>query len=140
MGHSLGGGIAALMAHTLHDTPALLERLGQPYVSATTFGCPPVMTYELALKCAPYVRSLVLGHGGNRGDGCAWGDGVHGQIVCLEKCCAWGCLPVVHSANVPYPLHLRIKQVVRIRKGIRKVTGKGEGRSKRIHFRATYPS
>eukprot|EP00798_Chlamydomonas_sp_ICE-L_P019483 gene19484-26144_t len=62
VGHSLGGGTAALMATTLRSTPALLARLGNPHVHATTIGCPPVMTYELALSCVPYVRSMVCDH------------------------------------------------------------------------------
>ena len=60
-GHSLGGGVAALMCYTLRNSPSLQDRLGATAgrVFATTFGCPPVMTLELSLACADFVTSVV---------------------------------------------------------------------------------
>ena len=63
-GHSLGGGVAALMAYTMRNSPSLQARLGSSAgrVMATTFGCPPVMTADLAVGCSSYVTSVVLAH------------------------------------------------------------------------------
>ena len=63
-GHSLGGGVAALMCYMLRNSPSLQARLGASaaLVTATTFGCPPVMTLELSLSCQGYVTSVVNSH------------------------------------------------------------------------------
>ena len=61
MGHSLGGGIAALIAYCLVNDSVLRYRLGQAVrVNATTFGAPPVMTAELSWACEDFVTSVVL--------------------------------------------------------------------------------
>lgn len=60
IGHSLGGGVAALIATLLRTQHK--ERLTAALckgVSAVGFGTPPVVTRELAEGCAPFVRTLV---------------------------------------------------------------------------------
>lgn len=60
LGHSMGGGVAALAAHLLRNTPELRARLaGASGVMATGFGTPPVMTRELADAAAAYTRTVV---------------------------------------------------------------------------------
>lgn len=56
MGHSLGGGTAALL------TMMLRER-GGPFAGATclALACPSCMTLELARSCADYVTTVVNG-------------------------------------------------------------------------------
>ncbi|KAG1669859.1 hypothetical protein FOA52_012447 [Chlamydomonas sp. UWO 241] len=61
-GHSLGGGIAALIACTLKSSAGVLESLGSPPVIATTFGAPPVMSEDLARGCSGYITSVVHAH------------------------------------------------------------------------------
>jgi len=60
-GHSLGGGVAAVLAMLLREPegcpPAVAGR-----VSCVALGCPAVMTTNLADACRSYVTSLVLRH------------------------------------------------------------------------------
>jgi alpha-beta hydrolase superfamily lysophospholipase len=62
IGHSLGGGVSSLVAHSLRTDPAHRARLTAALcrgVFATGFGTPPVLTRELAEGCAAYTRTLV---------------------------------------------------------------------------------
>ncbi|WIA19869.1 hypothetical protein OEZ85_005771 [Tetradesmus obliquus] len=63
LGHSLGGGVAALAAYLLRNTAELRSRLAQASgVVATGFGTPPIMTKELAESASSYTRTLVHNH------------------------------------------------------------------------------
>ncbi|KAF6261706.1 Alpha/Beta hydrolase protein [Scenedesmus sp. NREL 46B-D3] len=63
LGHSLGGGVAALAAYLLRNTAELRGKLTQASgVVATGFGTPPIMTKELADKASGYTRTLVHNH------------------------------------------------------------------------------
>eukprot|EP00775_Hariotina_reticulata_P013274 gene13274-13405_t len=60
VGHSLGGGVAALIAYQLRNCPSLRARLsGASGVMASGYGTPPVMTRELAVATGGYIRTLV---------------------------------------------------------------------------------
>lgn len=61
LGHSLGGGVAALIATLLRqgEHKARLTAALCKGVDAVGFGTPPVVTRGLAEKCAPFVRTLV---------------------------------------------------------------------------------
>ena len=56
VGHSLGGGTAALLT-------MMLREKGGPFAGATclALACPSCMTLELARSCGDYVTSLVHG-------------------------------------------------------------------------------
>ncbi|KAG7675249.1 hypothetical protein Ndes2437A_g00453 [Nannochloris sp. 'desiccata'] len=58
-GHSLGGGVAALLCMLLRDRGGAAEGLGSVY--AITVGSAAVMSESLAAICEEYVISLVLG-------------------------------------------------------------------------------
>ncbi|GAX79385.1 hypothetical protein CEUSTIGMA_g6827.t1 [Chlamydomonas eustigma] len=59
VGHSLGGGVAALMCYIMRNSLVMKGKLGHALITATTFGCPPVMTLGLALECRSYITSVV---------------------------------------------------------------------------------
>jgi pimeloyl-ACP methyl ester carboxylesterase len=58
-GHSLGGGVAAVLAMLLREPNGCPESL-QERVSCVALGCPAVMTTNLSDACHSYVTSLVL--------------------------------------------------------------------------------
>lgn len=60
IGHSLGGGVAALLCYMPHNAPqfsALSKQVKR--IMCTGFGTPPVMTPELAQGCGDYIRTMV---------------------------------------------------------------------------------
>lgn len=59
LGHSLGGGVAALIAMLLRGTPELRQQLGGAAVTAVTFATPPVVTGDLAESCRGFVTCVV---------------------------------------------------------------------------------
>lgn len=59
VGHSLGGGVASLMALLLHTDSAYVNALGGARVTCTGFGVPPVVSADLADSCAAYVTTIV---------------------------------------------------------------------------------
>jgi hypothetical protein len=60
VGHSLGGGVASLIAMLLSGTPELSSRLGAgTRVSAITYAAPPVATEDLAKQSAQSITSVV---------------------------------------------------------------------------------
>lgn len=59
VGHSLGGGVAALAACMLRNVPELASQLGGAAVRAVTYATPPVMTAEIAAACRPYITTIV---------------------------------------------------------------------------------
>jgi len=59
VGHSLGGGIAALAACYLNWDPKLAQRLPGTRVTAVTFASPPVLTKELASEAKGFVRAII---------------------------------------------------------------------------------
>ncbi|MEW5310035.1 MAG: hypothetical protein WDW38_001868 [Sanguina aurantia] len=61
VGHSMGGGVAALMAHLLHNDASLLPDCRNE-ITATAFAPPGVMCPHAAARCATYVTSVILEH------------------------------------------------------------------------------
>jgi pimeloyl-ACP methyl ester carboxylesterase len=61
IGHSLGGGVAALLACLLREGPEATAALAgaRPRVSALGYGSPPVMSSELAARCSGFIHTLV---------------------------------------------------------------------------------
>jgi predicted alpha/beta hydrolase len=61
VGHSMGGGVAALAAYALRTDAALAARLGEGVgVTAVGISTAACMTPELAAKVAPFVTTLVM--------------------------------------------------------------------------------
>ncbi|KAF5829455.1 hypothetical protein DUNSADRAFT_16052 [Dunaliella salina] len=59
VGHSLGGGVAALAACYLNWDPQLSQRLPGTRVTAVTFASPPVLTKELASQAKGFIRAII---------------------------------------------------------------------------------
>lgn len=56
-GHSLGAGAASLVAPLLRSrNPMLIEKNS---IQVRAFACPPVLNYESAIACSPFVTTIV---------------------------------------------------------------------------------
>ncbi|KAI8471651.1 MAG: hypothetical protein J3K34DRAFT_505946 [Monoraphidium minutum] len=65
IGHSLGGGVGALVAHILRTEPAYVQRLSAALcrgVRGVGLGTPPIFSRELAEGCGPFFTTLVHNH------------------------------------------------------------------------------
>lgn len=96
LGHSLGGGVAALAACMLRGVPELSAKLGGASVTAFAFAAPPVVTEDVAAKAAPFVTTVINNVGGTvepgqvacKGQGAALCRG-GGATLCFGRCTAW---------------------------------------------------
>ena len=62
-GHSLGGGVAALLGILLkHHMPLLRLPISQNRLKVLTYGCPPVVNMMAANRAANYITSVVNNH------------------------------------------------------------------------------
>jgi len=63
IGHSLGGGVASLLAILLRSDPSYAAALPcATFAVSIGYGVPPVVTLELATACGGYVTTLVHNH------------------------------------------------------------------------------